>query len=168
LPDFFISCQVEETKCLKKIRPKFIYKYHPNYLIKTGSILMPRVIHFEIYAKDVSRAKKFYEDVFGWKIERRESAMEYWNIITGKLDEPGIDGGLMKRQGGEPGADTPISTYICTIDVPDIDEYLSTIPKHGGKVTMEKRPIRGVGWYAYCLDTEKNIFGILQPDTSVR
>lgn len=94
--------------------------------------------------------------------------MEYWNIITGKQEEPGIDGGLMKRQGGEPGADTPIGTYICTIGVPNIDEYLSKIQKHGGKVTMEKRPIRGVGWYAYCLDTEKNIFGIMQPDTSVR
>lgn len=131
-------------------------------------ILTPRVIHFEIYAKDVSRAKKFYEDVFGWKIERSESSMDYWNIITGKQHESGIDGGLMKRQGKEPGADTPISTYICTIDVPDIDEYLSKIQKQGGKVTMEKSPISGVGWYAYCLDTEKNIFGIMQQDTSIR
>jgi predicted enzyme related to lactoylglutathione lyase len=73
---------------------------------------MPRVIHFEVYAKDVLRAKKFYEDVFGWKIERSEGLMEYWNITTGKQGEPGIDGGLMKRQGRDPGADTPISTYI--------------------------------------------------------
>jgi predicted enzyme related to lactoylglutathione lyase len=94
--------------------------------------------------------------------------MEYWNITTGKQDEPGIDGGLMKRQGGNPGAYTPISTYICTIEVPSIDEYLSKIPKHGGKVTMEKSPMRGIGWYAYCLDTEKNIFGVMQPDKSLR
>ncbi|HET8685728.1 MAG TPA: VOC family protein, partial [Methanosarcina sp.] len=63
---------------------------------------MPRVIHFEVYAKDVLRAKKFYEDVFGWKIERSEGLMEYWNITTGKQGEPGIDGGLMKRQGRDP------------------------------------------------------------------
>lgn len=129
---------------------------------------MLRVVHFEIYAKDILRAKKFYEDVFDWKIERSEGSLEYWNIATGNKKEPGIDGGLMKRQGGEPGADTPISTYICTIEVPNIDEYLSKIPRHGGKVTMEKKPISGVGWYAYCLDTEKNIFGIMQPDASIR
>lgn len=74
----------------------------------------------------------------------------------------------MRRQGGEPGIDTPISTYICTIDVPDIDEYLKQIQKHGGKVTMEKRSIPGIGWLAYCLDTEKNIFGIMQSDMSAR
>jgi predicted enzyme related to lactoylglutathione lyase len=131
-------------------------------------ILTPRVVHFEIYAKDVPRAKKFYEDVFGWKIERSESSMEYWNIITGKQYESGIDGGLIKRQGKEPGADTPISTYVCTIDVPDIDEYLNKVQKHGGKVTMEKSPIRGVGWYAYCLDTERNIFGVMQQDMNIQ
>jgi uncharacterized protein len=129
---------------------------------------MPRVVHFEISAENIARAKKFYEDVFGWKIERWEGSMEYWNIKTGKQGEPGIDGGLMKRQGGEPRADTPISTYICTIDVLDIDIYLNKIQQHGGKVTMEKRPIRGVGWFAYCLDTERNIFGIMQPDTTAR
>jgi predicted enzyme related to lactoylglutathione lyase len=124
------------------------------------------VVHFEIHAEDIPRAKKFYEDVFGWKIERWEGPMEYWNITTGRQDEPGIDGGLMKRQGGEPKVDTPISTYICTIDVPKIDEYLTKIKENGGKVTMEKRPITGVGWYAYCLDTEKNIFGIMQSDVN--
>jgi hypothetical protein len=30
---------------------------------------MPRVIWFEIPADDPDRAAKFYEDVFGWKIE---------------------------------------------------------------------------------------------------
>ncbi|MDD3874444.1 MAG: VOC family protein [Methanosarcina sp.] len=126
------------------------------------------MVHFEIYAGDIARAKKFYEAVFGWKIERWEGSMDYWNITTDKQAELGIDGGLMRRQGGEPGADTPISTYICTIDVPNIDEYLNKIQKHGGKITMEKSPILGVGWYAYCLDTEKNIFGIMQPDKNAK
>ncbi|MGZ7109599.1 MAG: VOC family protein, partial [Methanobacterium sp.] len=30
---------------------------------------MSKVIHFEIPAEDPERAIKFYEDVFGWKIE---------------------------------------------------------------------------------------------------
>ena len=76
-------------------------------------IITLRVIYFEIYARDVSRAKKFYEEVFGWKIERSEGSLEYWNITTDNSDEPGIDGGLMKRQGGEPGADTQIGRASC-------------------------------------------------------
>ncbi|MFZ2188044.1 MAG: VOC family protein, partial [Candidatus Moraniibacteriota bacterium] len=29
---------------------------------------MNRIIHFEVQADDVARAKKFYEKAFGWKI----------------------------------------------------------------------------------------------------
>jgi predicted enzyme related to lactoylglutathione lyase len=129
---------------------------------------MPRVVHFEIHADDVARAKKFYEDVFGWTIEKWEGPMEYWNIMTGGEEEPGIDGGLMKRQGKTPGEETTINSYVCTIDVPNIDEYLNSIQQHGGKVAMEKGAIPGIGWLAYCFDTEKNIFGIMQSDTDAK
>ncbi|MCC4770474.1 VOC family protein [Methanosarcina sp. DH2] len=129
---------------------------------------MPRVIHFEIHAEDVERAKKFYEDIFGWKIEKWGGPMDYWSITTGKEGEPGIDGGLMKRQGKEPGEETVIKSYVCTIDVPDIDEYLNKIKQHGGKVAMEKGPIPSIGWLAYCFDTEKNLFGTMQPDMSAK
>ena len=44
---------------------------------------MPTIVHFEIPADDVERSKKFYSDLFGWKIEkfRRQTGsedMEYW------------------------------------------------------------------------------------------
>ena len=29
-----------------------------------------RVVHFEIQADDLERAKKFYEGTFGWKVDR--------------------------------------------------------------------------------------------------
>jgi uncharacterized protein len=31
---------------------------------------MPTIVHFEIPADDVERSKKFYSDLFGWKIEK--------------------------------------------------------------------------------------------------
>ena len=34
----------------------------------------------------------------------------------------------------------------------------------GGTVALAKMPIPGVGWLAYCKDTEGNIFGMMQPD----
>ena len=37
---------------------------------------MPRVVHFEFAAEDPQRAVKFYERVFGWKIDKWEGPME--------------------------------------------------------------------------------------------
>jgi uncharacterized protein len=33
-----------------------------------NKLFMNRVAHFEIHAKDLDKAQKFYADVFGWKI----------------------------------------------------------------------------------------------------
>jgi len=44
---------------------------------------MNRPIHFEIPAEKPERAIQFYEKVFGWKFERWNGPMEYWNISTG-------------------------------------------------------------------------------------
>jgi predicted enzyme related to lactoylglutathione lyase len=38
----------------------------------------------------------------------------------------------------------------------------------GGKVVMPKMPIPGVGYLAYCQDTEENTFAIMQPDESAK
>ena len=47
---------------------------------------MSRVVHFEIPADDPVRAAKFYEDVFGWKIEKWEGPFDYWLVTTGEED----------------------------------------------------------------------------------
>jgi len=52
---------------------------------------------FEIPADDVERAKKFYGDLFGWKIERFPGPQEYWHIDTGGGDDT-PDGALKKRK----------------------------------------------------------------------
>ena len=64
---------------------------------------MPTIVHFEIPADDIERSKKFYSDLFGWKIERwpgpvRGRDMEYWMVTT--TDEKGnkaLGDGMMER-----------------------------------------------------------------------
>jgi predicted enzyme related to lactoylglutathione lyase len=34
---------------------------------------MPTIVHFEIPTDDIERARKFYTDLFGWKIEKMPS-----------------------------------------------------------------------------------------------
>ena len=48
------------------------------------NVNMVRVMHFEIPAVDPGRAVKFYETVFGWKIEKWEGG-DYWIVITVKM-----------------------------------------------------------------------------------
>lgn len=116
---------------------------------------MPRVVHFEINADDPERAIKFYEETFGWKVEKWDGPMDYWLVTTGGKDEPGINGGIMKRE--DPGAGT-----VNTIAVPDIDDYLKRLEAGGGKVVTEKMSIPGVGDFAYFVDPEGNTFSVMQ------
>lgn len=120
---------------------------------------MPRVIHFEIPADDPERASGFYSQVFGWKLQKWEGPTEYWLVTTGEPGEPGIDGGLLRRQ--HPGA-----TTVNTIGVESLDMTVGQVEKAGGQVAVPKMAIPGVGWLAYCTDPEGNLFGLMQPDES--
>lgn len=122
---------------------------------------MPRVIHFEICADNPERAVKFYSDVFNWKINSWGGPQEYCLADTGDPKEMGINGAIMKRT--EPG-----KTTINTIGVSSVDEYMAKVKKGGGKVITQKMPIPGIGYFAYCQDTEGNTFGIMETDTSAK
>lgn len=124
---------------------------------------MPRPIHFELLADNPERISQFYKNVFGWKIEKWDGPQEYWLCQTGEKDQPGIDGGIMRRpEGGQ------VSPTTNTLDVPNIDEYIDKIKKHGGSIVAPKMAVPGVGWMAYCKDTEGNIFGIMQMDSNAK
>ncbi|MFL6355597.1 MAG: VOC family protein [Nitrososphaeraceae archaeon] len=131
-----------------------------------------RTICFEIPADDVERAKKFYSDLFGWKMEKwpgadgkdiSSSNMEYWIVSTtdDKGNKASIGGGMMKRQEQH----QQITNFI---DVNSVDEYSSKIEKLGGKVVVSKMAVPGMGYFAVCHDTENNSFGIWESNESAK
>ncbi|MFB0971952.1 MAG: VOC family protein, partial [Neofamilia sp.] len=83
---------------------------------------MGRPIHFEIYVKDMERAKKFYSDAFGWTFEdySEYAGMPYFGVITGEESEPGINGALMLHKDSNI-HDTSPRGYIVTMGVEDYD-----------------------------------------------
>ena len=124
---------------------------------------MNRPVHFEIPADDLKRAKAFYESVFGWKFKQwGEGEMEYWLIETGPKEEPGINGGLMKRPKNLTAEG--YGGYYCTMGIKNLEETVEKVKKAGGKIASDRMDIPKVGSMYYCLDTEMNKFGILQPD----
>jgi uncharacterized protein len=122
---------------------------------------MSRVIHFEIPAADPEKLSVFYQKAFGWKFDKWAGPMEYWMINTGGDSTPGINGGMMRKPGG-------IASTTNTIGVESVDSAIATVTKAGGKLVMPKTPIPGVGYFAYCQDTEGNVFGVMQADSSAK
>ena len=129
---------------------------------------MPTIVHFEIPTDDVERSKKFYIELFGWSIEKWPDSEnlpggpEYLMITT--MDDKGnkaLTGGMMKRQ---------MSQHQNTnfIDVESVDEYSSKVQQLGGKVVVPKMSVPGMGYLAYCLDTENNSFGIWETNESAK
>jgi predicted enzyme related to lactoylglutathione lyase len=116
---------------------------------------MGRVVHFEITADDVARARKFYE-IFGW--EMKDSGMpgaEYWLASTGD-GEPGIDGAIMPRS-------YKPQPVIHWIGVDDLDAMVEAVKEAGGHVIGEKQTVPGIGDTIYAVDTEGDTFGMIEP-----
>jgi len=127
---------------------------------------MARVVHFEIHAENPERAIQFYQKSFGWEFQKWEGPMDYWLVMTGPKDQPGIDGGLVPRQGEIDGQ--AVIAYVCTIDVPDVDATVSTVENNGGTIAVPKMAVPTVGWLVYFKDTEGNIFGAMQTDPEAK
>jgi predicted enzyme related to lactoylglutathione lyase len=109
---------------------------------------------FAIHCDDVPRAKRFYEQVFGWKFEAW-GPPDFYLIHTGTEGEPGILGLLQHR--AEPLTGTGLRGFECTIAVQDVEATQKLVDKHGGKVTMPKALIPTVGWIIRFFDTEQNV-----------
>ena len=123
---------------------------------------MPRPTHFEIPAENPERAMAFYQTVFGWTFQKWEGGpMPYWMIITGPDSEPGINGGPMPRQ-------HPQQPCVNTVSVANVDETVAKALANGAEIALPKMPVPGVGWLAYCKDTEGHIFGVIQMDEGAK
>lgn len=130
---------------------------------------MPRPIHFEIQADDPARAIAFYQKLFGWTFHKFEGGpMPYWLVTTGPDGTPGINGGLHPRIGPKPVDGQAVIAYVCTIDVPNVDDYVANATAAGGTCCVPRMPIPGVGWLAYATDSEGNIFGMMQHDPQAK
>ena len=121
---------------------------------------MPKIIHFEISADDPKRASAFYESVFDWRINKWEGPVDYWLVSTDDRDQTSINGAIRQRMRNE--------TTVNTVEVPSIDEFTQRVVSAGGRIVVAKSVVPGVGYHAYCADTEGNLFGIMQQDPSAQ
>ena len=112
------------------------------------------VVHFAIHADDLARARRFYEEAFGWRFEPW-GPPDFYLVATGTDEEPGIHGSLQRRR--SPVEGQGLIGYECTISVDDVDATAKRVETHGGKVLMPKAEIPGVGRLIQFEDTEGNV-----------
>jgi predicted enzyme related to lactoylglutathione lyase len=127
---------------------------------------MPTIVYFQIPSDDLERSKEFYNQLFGWKIDKfpanTPEGMENWMVTT--TDDKGnnaVGGGMSKRQ-------MPQQQITNFIDVKSVDEYSSKVEELGGKVVVPKTAVPGMGYYAVCVDTENNSFGIFESNENAK
>jgi predicted enzyme related to lactoylglutathione lyase len=126
---------------------------------------MNPVVHFEMPYDDRARVAKFYESVFGWKMQQLGEEMGQYVLANttgdpeGQPKRPGaINGGFFPKK-----ADWPAQHPSVVIAVDDINASMEKVKKSGGKVLGEPMPIPGVGQYVSFMDTEGNRVSLLQP-----
>jgi predicted enzyme related to lactoylglutathione lyase len=118
------------------------------------------IVHFEVFASDVERAREFYENVFGWTFEAG-GPPDFYLIATGPESDPGLRQGLIAKRSG-PAAQGPLNAFRVTISVKSVADTKSLVEKAGGKVRSAVIDIPQVGKVLEIADTEDNVVCILQ------
>lgn len=110
------------------------------------------VVWFEVVGKDGGGLRKFYSDLFGWKIDGATGDMDYGLVSAGN---GGIGGGVGQSQDGGSGH----VTFF--IEVDDPAAYLKKAEKLGGKTLVPPTEVPSYGLtFAYFVDPEGHMIGL--------
>jgi len=125
------------------------------------------IAHFEIFASDVERARKFYEQVFAWRFEVG-GPPDFYHIVTGPHPQVqnAISRGLIAKRRG-PAAKGSINSFRVTISVTSVKETAAAIERAGGKLRSAIIDIPSVGKVVEFSDTEDNIACAMQHEPGV-
>ncbi len=114
---------------------------------------------FEIPAKNIDRAKKFYENIFSTKLDDVQEMMGMKMAFF--PNDPGngkASGGIVESEMHKPSVDGAVIYLNAN---PDIQNVIDKIEKSGGKVVMPKTQISPeIGYMAFFTDTEGNKIGL--------
>lgn len=111
---------------------------------------------FEIPVKDMTKAKKFYSEVFGKELidmnmpDMEMAAFPWFN------EAENTAGSLVKSEGYEPSATGTVVYFYSD----ELSVELAKVTKHGGKLLMPKTDIGEYGFIALFTDPEGNRIGL--------
>lgn len=110
---------------------------------------------FEIPAKDITRAKKFYESIFNTKMDEMSEMMGMKMVgFPAEMGNGKASGALVQSEMHKPSTDGAVIYLNAN---PKIDNVIERIEKSGGKLVMPKTQISPeIGFMAFFIDSEGN------------
>jgi predicted enzyme related to lactoylglutathione lyase len=129
---------------------------------KEASMSKPNpVTWFEIYVKDMARARTFYEKTLGASLKKMDvpptaELDEMWSFPSAGEGHYGSSGALVKMPGGPAGNGGTLVYFECE----DCGVAAKRVAPNGGTLKKDKFPIGPHGYIAIATDTEGNGFGL--------
>ncbi|MCW3086279.1 MAG: Glyoxalase/bleomycin resistance protein/dioxygenase [Bacteroidetes bacterium] len=112
---------------------------------------------FEIAVSDINRAKKFYEEVFGIKMEVQEMMGMHMAFFPADMSSK-VGGALVQSNMHKPSVEGAVIYLNAN---PDLSVALGNVEKAGGKVAMPKMHINDeTGYMGFFIDSEGNKVGM--------
>ena len=114
---------------------------------------------FEIYVKDMDKARTFYEAVLGTKLNALESPdpdLDTMWAFPMERDASGASGALASMKGFQPGGNGTIVYFMCD----DCAVEAKRAPEKGGKIVKDKFSIGQYGFIALVSDPDGNVVGL--------
>ena len=112
----------------------------------------------ELATKDVHKAKEFYSQLFGWRLDTKsDKGREYTEIAAGGMQV----GGMMALTPDHGPTPPHWLTYFM---VGDCDEHVGVAQKNGGKVLVPPMNIPKVGRFAVLADPSGAAFAVIKLD----
>ena len=107
--------------------------------------------HIVIPAPDLGKARSFYENIFGWRVQANVPGSKYWFFDSGNV------GGAFDA-GRKPGS----RSVLLILKVEGMQTTLDSIRQEGGTVTRDRSRIGEAvaGYDAYLLDPNGNEIGL--------
>lgn len=110
--------------------------------------------HIELSTSDLGKAKRFYGDLFDWKLSAAPiPGMDYTMLDAGKGK---VGGGMQGLQ--MPGQPT---SWLAYVEVADVEKTLAKVAKGGGKVVLPRMEIgAGMGAIGVFSDPQGAYLGV--------
>jgi hypothetical protein len=110
---------------------------------------------FEIPARDLDRAVKFYETVLDARLRRESMGPMQMAVFPSEKAAP--SGALVAADGYTPSA----QGTVVYLNLDDIRPALQRVPAAGGEVRVPRTPLPdGMGFFATLRDSEGNTVGL--------
>lgn len=111
-------------------------------------------VHLELNTPDLTKAKDFYGNMFGWKFDDMD--MGPHGIYSTFKPESGPGGGMMSMPGGT-------NAWLPYIGVEDINASTDKAKSLGATVCIGSQEIPNIGWFSVLTDPTGCTVAIFQP-----